>query len=247
MGVIYLLTSKTSGKSYVGQTIHTARYRWSQHVWEANNPGARQSRKLNNAILKYTPDDFDVEILWEGPNAQLDEQEVFFIDHYCTFEDGYNLTRGGKEKQEISDETRKKISEATRGKPKDMTNNRVREEDKVYPKYLRHYVDAKCEGFKIADHPGLNGGSVSFTRSDESMEEKFQQAMEVLDALNKGTYVLEKKKEPKGVQPIPNGYRVRIEGYPVRTFQKQKHTMEQKLKMASDYAKSIYDGMQFND
>jgi predicted GIY-YIG superfamily endonuclease len=34
-GIIYKITNKISGKLYVGQTIHTANYRWSQHMHEA--------------------------------------------------------------------------------------------------------------------------------------------------------------------------------------------------------------------
>ena len=245
---IYKLTCKTTGKSYVGQTKHTSRYRWNQHVWEANHPDVNQSRKLNNAILKYTPDDFIIEDIWECTEDELDLWEEVFIEKYKTFENGLNLTKGGKKNQVISNETREKLSKALKGKPKNVKDNRKRVEDWILPKYLKHYIDTKCEGYKVSDHPKLDGNdSISFTRSDQTMQEKFMQAMEVLDSLNNGTYVHEKKKEPRGVQPIPDGYRVRIKGHSVKTFQNKKYTMEEKLQMATNYADNIYKGVQFND
>lgn len=251
MCFIYKLTCRTSGKAYVGQTKHTTRYRWHQHVWEAKHPEANQSRKLNNAILKYGPDDFIVEDIWTCTEDELDLWEEFFIEEHKTFENGLNLTKGGKNKQIVSDETREKLSKALKGKPKNVKDNRKRVEDNGLPKYLKHYIDAKCEGYKVSDHPNLKkideNASVSFTRSDQTMQEKFMQAMEVLDALNNDTYVYEKKREPKGVQSIPDGYRVRIKGHPVRTFQNKKFNMEEKLKMATEYAENIYKGAQFND
>jgi group I intron endonuclease len=239
MGVIYRITCKTSGKRYIGQTKHTSRYRWHQHVWEANHPEANQSRKLNNAICKYGPDDFIIEDIVVCDDKDLDHHEVICIEREGTFLEGYNLTKGGKYQQEVSQETRDKLSKALKGKPKNVKDNRKRNEDNCLPKYLKHYVDAKCEGYKVSDHPRLEGISVSFTKTDESMEVKFMKALDVLDSLNAGTYVVEKKAEPKGIQQIPNGYRVRVKGHPVRTFQKANLSMEEKFQIAQEYLNTL--------
>lgn len=239
MCVIYRLTCKTTGKKYVGQTKHNARYRWNQHVWEAKHPKTKQSRKLNNAIMFYGPDDFTVEVIMECDEKDLDQYEVIHIDLEGSFTGGYNLTRGGKANQEVSQETRDKLSKALKGKPKNVNNNRKRDADNYLPKYLKHYIDAKCEGYKVSDHPRLGESSVSFTKSDESMEEKFMKAMDVLDQLNDGTYILEKKAEPKGIQAIPGGYRVRVGKHPVRTFQKKNLTMDEKLQLAQEYLNTL--------
>lgn len=241
MGVIYLLTCRTSGGKYVGQTIHTARYRWNQHVWEANHPEVNQSRKLNNAICKYGPDAFMIENIIECDDEELNHWEILCIELENTFNTdlGYNLTKGGRNNQEVSQETRDKLSKALKGKPKNVKNNRKRREDWHLPKYLKHYIDNKCEGYKVSDHPGLNGTSISFTKSNESLETKFMKAMEILDALNDGTYIVERKELPVGIQAIPGGYRVRVKGYGVKTFQNKKYSAETKLKHAKKYLDSI--------
>ncbi len=239
MGVIYKCTCKTTLKAYIGQTKHTARYRWNQHVWESRNLTASQCRKLNNAIRKYGPDDFIIKVLLMCDNADLNKWETYFIKEHGTFENGYNLTLGGDCIGTISDETRVKLSQALKGKPKNVKDNRKRSEDNWLPKYLKHYIDSNCEGYKVSDHPNLRGGSVTFASSNITMEEKFMLAMEVLDALNDNTYVLEKKQEPIGIQSIPNGYRVRVKGYSVKTFQKKTLSIETKLALANQYLDSI--------
>lgn len=247
MGVIYKLTCKTTGLSYIGQTKHTSKYRWNQHVWESKHPNANQSRKLNNAICKYGSNDFIIEDVLECDECDLDQWEVKYIEEYKTFENGYNLTKGGKSNQDVSQETRDKLSKALKGKPKNVQNNRKREEDNILPKYLKHYVDKEKEGYKISDHPKMNGGSVSFTKSNQTMEEKYNAAMEILKGLDDGTYIHRKKDLPKGITIIPNGYRFRLKGHPVKTFQNSKLTMEDKFKLADEHAKNIIKGMQFND
>lgn len=247
MGVIYKLTCKTTGMSYIGQTKHTSRYRWNQHVWESKHPDANQSRKLNNAICKYGSDDFIIEDILECAECDLDQWEVKYIEEYKTFENGYNLTKGGKSNQDVSQETRDKLSKALKGKPKNVQNNRKREEDNILPKYLKHYVDSTSEGYRICDHPVLDGGSISFTKSDQTMQDKLSAAMKILEDMNNGAYVHEKKELPKGIQLINEGYRFRLKGYPVKTFQSSKLTMEEKLKLVTTHANNIVKGMQFND
>lgn len=247
MCVIYKLTCNTSGKSYVGQTKHTSAHRWNQHVWEARHPRVKQSRKLNHAITKYGPDDFTIEDIWECTEEEVDMWEEFFIDEHDTFLRGYNLTKGGKRNQTVSDETREKLSTALKGKPKNVKNNRKRAEDNDLPKYLKHYIDKKCEGYRICDHPNLGATSVTFTRSDQTMQEKLARAMGVLESLNNNTYVVVMKQEPKNVQTIAGGYRVRIKGHPVKKFQNKNITMEEKLRLATQHAENILKGVQFND
>jgi hypothetical protein len=96
----------------------------------------------------------------------------------------------------------------------------------------------------VSNHPNLTkhdpNASISFTKSTQTMEEKLKLALDVLDQLNKDTYLYKVKKEPLGVQFIPNGYRVRLKGHPVKTFQNKKYTMEEKLEMATKYAKTLY-------
>jgi len=50
--------------------------------------------------------------------AQLDELEIFYIDYFDTFNNGYNLTTGGEGSlgRVTTEETKRKISEGNKGK-----------------------------------------------------------------------------------------------------------------------------------
>lgn len=112
--VIYLITNKINGKQYVGQTIHTAELRFAQHC----KPSETNCRLLNRAIQKYGRENFEVSVL-EDVDSQdlLDEKEIYWIDKLNTLSPlGYNLNGGGNGKGGVSEETRKKLSEALKGK-----------------------------------------------------------------------------------------------------------------------------------
>lgn len=89
---IYKHTSKTSGKSYVGLTKNDVIYRLKQHY----RKNKRDKLHFGYALRKYGMDDFNTEILCEVETLQeAEEKEIFFIDKYDTFNNGYNLTIGG--------------------------------------------------------------------------------------------------------------------------------------------------------
>ncbi len=110
VGTIYCYTSRTSGKSYVGQT-------WD--LGKRYGPNGRRARGIfGNAIEKHGWSDFDLVILDEGIETQeeLDEDETFWIQYLRTLvPNGYNLTEGGRGGKP-SEETRRKMSEARRGR-----------------------------------------------------------------------------------------------------------------------------------
>ena len=97
-GCIYKLTSRTSGKSYVGYSTKTARQRFAKHVTKAFQQDGEGCRHLNNAIVKYGPDDFIVETLFQSDHYSVEllkAMEVEMIDVHNTLNpNGYNLTRG---------------------------------------------------------------------------------------------------------------------------------------------------------
>lgn len=88
-GIIYKITNKVNGKSYIGQTRYTLEFRWRQHLHKKDNT------YFHNAIRKYGSDNFQLEVLEECPYSSLNEREIFYIAKYNTLKDGYNLTLGG--------------------------------------------------------------------------------------------------------------------------------------------------------
>lgn len=88
-GIIYKITNKVNGKSYIGQTRYTIEFRWKQHQHKKDNT------YFHNAIHKYGIDNFYIEILEECDVEKLNSREIYYIAKYNTFNNGYNLTIGG--------------------------------------------------------------------------------------------------------------------------------------------------------
>lgn len=120
MGEVYKITNKINNKCYIGITKHTFRERYNHRDDWWNAP--RVNRKLLNAVKKYGPDNFKVEILLRCEHGKLEEMEIYYISLYNSFNDGYNLTSGGNYSYVISEETRIKNSESVK---KQFKNGRV--------------------------------------------------------------------------------------------------------------------------
>lgn len=119
IGYIYKISNKDNGKSYIGKTIDLNR-RFTQHCL-----GRGGTKALNNAIRKYGKDNFTFECLEsiirnsiEELNEALNIRECYFIKEYDTFKTGYNCTIGGDGTSyyKHSEETKRKLSEAHKGK-----------------------------------------------------------------------------------------------------------------------------------
>lgn len=193
MGDIYCLTSP-SNKKYIGQCVQNLSSgkkwgylkRWYQHCYEAKtNKGF--CRLLDNAIRKYNPDSFKVELLRECSIEELDYYEQYYISICNTLTpNGYNLTTGKSESRQ-SEETKRKRSESMIGKNKGKSLQkriRQREEDSNLPKYLRSYNDSSGKsGYRVNNHPVLK--DKSFVSKKLSDNEKLNLALEYLSLANK--------------------------------------------------------------
>lgn len=115
-GIIYLLLNVLTAKPYVGLTTTHLSLRVNNHLYESRKPSVEQY--ISMAIKKHGIKSFVIVIL-ERPRLQdLSEREVFWISKFKSMKpNGYNLTTGG-ERPVMSEETRRKISEANRKRPK---------------------------------------------------------------------------------------------------------------------------------
>lgn len=131
-GYIYLLVDKRNDKKYIGKHNGKKNEYFSSGIIP------------NRIIKKFSKDIFERTILEDNINDEqiLCDREVFYIEKYNTFNNGYNLTKGGdgggnwiykKSEEErlriseikraanigriFSSETLKKMSEAKKGKP----------------------------------------------------------------------------------------------------------------------------------
>lgn len=91
-GYIYKITNLVNNKIYIGQTIHTLKYRFNQHI------NQNKCTKLHNAIVKYGKENFIIEEIEKVPQSLLDEREIYWIDFYASTDRnvGYNILKGGK-------------------------------------------------------------------------------------------------------------------------------------------------------
>lgn len=113
--IIYKITNLINSKVYIGQTIQSLERRWSRHNWKCTK--GRNAMAITNALIKYGSENFTIEKIDEASNIEeLNFKEEFYIEKYDSISpNGYNLRSGGGNKK-TSDETKKKMSEANKGR-----------------------------------------------------------------------------------------------------------------------------------
>ena len=115
-GLIYCATNKVNNKRYVGKTTKSFEERKKEHLKQTKY----KKYHFYRSIKKYGEESFTWEILQDNiPNFLLDTCETYWIDYFDTFYRGYNSTTGG-EGGLVSEETKKKISEAQTGQKNHM-------------------------------------------------------------------------------------------------------------------------------
>lgn len=92
---IYKITNTINGKSYIGQSVDINR-RWKREKDDSNNVNSRTyDYPLMKAFRKYGIENFDFKVIEECEIEELNEKEMYWIDFYDTFFNGYNQTLGG--------------------------------------------------------------------------------------------------------------------------------------------------------
>lgn len=90
---IYKFTSKTTGKSYIGQSVHLEA-RYQQHL--SNIKNSNNQSKWYQALREQGIDNFEYSILEECKPEELNEKEIYWISYFDSFNNGYNSTPGGQ-------------------------------------------------------------------------------------------------------------------------------------------------------
>lgn len=109
---IYVIKNSVNKKVYVGQTWQTLGARFSKHKYSEG----KSCRKLHNALKKYGVEKFGIHLLLITHTQEIaDYWEDYFIDHFDSIENGYNIRRGGS-KGKATQETRARMSIAQSGK-----------------------------------------------------------------------------------------------------------------------------------
>jgi group I intron endonuclease len=107
--IIYKITNTINDKIYIGQTIRSLHFRWSQHKYatkkDVNTP-------LYKAIKKYGVKNFKIQEIGGANNqSELNYQEWLLICKLDTYwPNGYNLREGGGNRGKNSEHSKIKMS-----------------------------------------------------------------------------------------------------------------------------------------
>ena len=91
--IVYKITNKITGKSYIGSTTRSLNIRKKEHIYKSNN---NPQCYIHKSIRKYGNLNFKWEVLVECNNRhEMYNMEYHFIKQYNTVvPNGYNLTEG---------------------------------------------------------------------------------------------------------------------------------------------------------
>ena len=110
--VIYKITNPI-GESYIGQAIDIEK-RWKQHQYESN----WNYYKLYNSFRKYGVDNHTFEVQKECLREELNRLERYYQEEFDTVENGLNhiYQEADEAPRVLSEETKRKMSKAQKGK-----------------------------------------------------------------------------------------------------------------------------------
>ena len=98
MAYIYKIVNDINQKVYIGKTEFTIEKRFAEHCREAFKE-RNEKRPLYNAMRKYGIEHFHAEEVEQTDDPE--NREIYWIEYYRSFKNGYNATLGGDGKRYI--------------------------------------------------------------------------------------------------------------------------------------------------
>ena len=132
-------------KVYIGITCKKAEIRWNKGL------GYKKQDYFYKAILKYGWDNVKHEILYENLSKEEAENIEIKLIKECKSnirEFGYNISNGGNVKGTHSEETKKKMSDAHKGKLNPMYGVKSPMTGKTHSEETKRKISAKLKGNK---------------------------------------------------------------------------------------------------
>ncbi|MBA9027593.1 helix-turn-helix domain-containing protein [Peribacillus huizhouensis] len=127
--IIYKATNTVNRKVYIGLTIRTLQTRKKRHLLDARSGS---EFIFHRAIRRYGEESFKWKVIDKADTLdELNEKEMYWINHYDSYNNGYNMTFGGSALmlgRSHTEEARKKIAEAGIGRlVTEETRRKIRE------------------------------------------------------------------------------------------------------------------------
>lgn len=246
-GIIYKITNKMNGKIYIGKTkryygndsnrSRGIKDRLKKHIGDAL--GKRDyCRLLCKAIRKYGKENFIIEQITQCKLELTSQLETAFISFYKSRDKkiGYNIVAGGGSSEcDVSEETRKKISNKLNG---DLGVHKIFRKGK----HVGYRAQRKQKGVHYYK---------TFANTKFTLEENYKKAKAWTEEIKNGR-IDDKKYDKKSKLPTNithkrkggeiKGYRVnvRINGIlHSKDFISDKYTMDEKLEQAKKFKESI--------
>ena len=166
---IYLIQHSETLRSYCGQSRDVLS-RWKSHC-----SGGKAAVGIAAAIRDEGVDSFLFRVLEECEVSQLNEREVFWIEHYdCVEPHGYNRNSGGGAPTYVSKKTREKLSTSLKGKtlsPEHRAKTSAANKGKSLSPETRAKIGAAHKGMTRSPEACANIGAAKKgkTRSPEAI------------------------------------------------------------------------------
>lgn len=128
---IYMIQNKVNNKMYIGQAVDIEK-RWGAHRSGLTNSNrCNENRHFINAWKRDGEENFEFTTLLECEESDLNMYEEYYIFELMTYDPrvGYNKNYGGKSGRH-TEETKRKISESTKGEKHPMYGKHHSEEAK---------------------------------------------------------------------------------------------------------------------
>ena len=103
--LIYKITNKLNGKSYIGKSME---YRFKHRIKQHKNDNS--NTHFARAKRKYGFDNFEISIIEKGIDKnEISNKEKYWIKYFDTFNNGYNSTIGGEGGNTFSKRTKQEM------------------------------------------------------------------------------------------------------------------------------------------
>lgn len=140
---IYVITNIINNKKYIGLTTKTIKERFSQHCRISDSECGFY---IHSAMRKYGKENFKIEQIDEANTIeQLKNKEIYYIDLYNTFDNGYNLTKGG----DFSSNENMVIVKDSEGNVRRITSDEFSNSKDIYKSVNSGLVTIYKDGDKI--------------------------------------------------------------------------------------------------